>query len=461
MAGPPGRGFVKIVIIGAGSTVFTPGLIADLTASRHFADATVALVDINPDAAATMARYAERVARDRGVGLRVEFASDRRDVLAGADFVTVTIAVGGARAWEQDVRIPEAHGVWQTVGDSVGPGGVFRALRHVPELVAIARDMEELCPDAWLFNYTNPLSVLVRAVHKTSSIKAAGLCHGVLHTREAIAHALDVPHHELSVTVAGLNHLAWVLDIRHGGRDLYPAFRELQRGWLASPPTLSADSDPYEGFQEVSARLMEIYGYYPSPGDRHVAEFFPFFLRQSENGLAYGTQAGLDMTNRILASRDDRWDRIAAQAEGRADLDRALFDEAREGERVVAIMEAIATGQPLLELAVNVRNDGLIANLPREAVVEAPGLIDGRGVHGVAIGAMPEGIANMLGARSRQQEMTVDAALTGDRQLALQALLADPLVPAVEAAAAMLDDALAAHARFLPQFAAPVAAERP
>ncbi|MBL8127081.1 MAG: hypothetical protein JNM64_05560 [Chloroflexia bacterium] len=446
---------MKIVIIGAGSTVFTPGLIADLTTSRHFADATVALVDINAEVAATMARYTERVARERGVGLRVEYASDRREVLAGADFVTVTIAVGGARAWEQDVRIPEAHGVWQTVGDSVGPGGVFRALRHVPELVAIARDMEELCPDAWLFNYTNPLSALVRAVHKTSSIKAAGLCHGVLHTREDIAHALGVPHHELSVTVAGLNHLAWVLDMRHVGQDLYPAFRELQRGWLASPPPPATDGDPYEGFQEVSARLMEIYGYYPSPGDRHVAEFFPFFLRQANGGLAYGTQAGLDMTNRILASRDDRWDRIAAQAEGRADLDRALFDEAREGERVVAIMEAITTGQPLLELAVNVRNDGLIANLPREAVVEVPGLIDGRGVHGVGVGELPEGIANMLGARSRQQELTVDAALTGDRQLALQALLADPLVPTVEAAAAMLDAALAAHARFLPRFAAP------
>jgi alpha-galactosidase/6-phospho-beta-glucosidase family protein len=449
---------VKLVIIGAGSTVFTPGLIADLTASRTFSDSTVALVDINQDAAATMARYAERVARERGVGLRVVHATDRREVLAGADFVTVTIAVGGARAWERDVRIPEAHGVWQTVGDSVGPGGVFRALRHVPELVAIARDMEELCPDAWLFNYTNPLTALVRAVHKTSTIKAAGLCHGVLHTRGAIADALGVPHHDLSVTVAGLNHLAWVLDIRHGGQDLYPAFRELQRGLLASPNQAN-DGDPYGGFQEVSTRLMEIYGYYPSPGDRHVAEFFSFFLRHSEGGLPYGTQAGLDMTNRILASRDDRWDRIADQAEGRAELDRALFDEAREGERVVAIMEAITTGQPLLELAVNVRNDGLIANLPREAVVEVPGLVDGRGVHGIGIGELPEGIANILGARSRQQELTVDAALTGDRQLAMQALLADPLVPTVEAATAMLDDALAAHARFLPQFSAPEPAQ--
>jgi len=446
---------VKIVIIGAGSTVFTPGLIADLTGSTLFADATVALVDINPRSAETMARYAERVARERGVGLRVEHATDRREVLTGADFVTVTIAVGGARAWERDVRIPEAHGVYQTVGDSVGPGGVFRALRHVPELVAIARDMEELCPDAWLFNYTNPLTALVRAVHKSSPIKCAGLCHGVLHTREAIAHDLRLSPADLSLTAAGINHLAWVLDLRHDGHDLYPRFRDLVRGWLAKAPPPSAD--PYEGFQEVSARLMELYGFYPSPGDRHVAEFFPFFLRQTGDGLGYGLQSGVDMTNRILASRDERWDRIVDQAEGRAELDRALFDEAREGERVVSIMQAIVTDQPLLELAVNVRNDGLIPNLPAQAVVEVPGMVNARGVHGIAVGALPEGIAGILAARARQQELTVDAALAGDRALALQALLADPLVPSVETAAAMLEEALHTHQAFLPRFAGHVA----
>jgi alpha-galactosidase len=261
------------------------------------------------------------------------------------------------------------------------------------------------------------------------------------------------------LTAAGLNHLCWVLDLRHRGEDVYPRFRELVRGWLASPPIPS--EDPYEGFQEVSARLMEIYGYYPSPGDRHVAEYFSFFLRQTECGLAYGTQSELDMTNAILSSRDERWDRITDQANGRAELDRRLFDEAREGERVVSIMQAIVTGEPLLELAVNVRNDGLISNVPRDAVVEVPGLIDGRGVHGVAVGPLPEGIANILAARVRQQELTIDAALNGDRQLALQALLADPLVPSIEAAEGMLEDALAAHAASLPRFAAQVAASVP
>jgi len=198
---------------------------------------------------------------------------------------------------------------------------------------------------------------------------------------------------------------------------------------------------------------MEIYGYYPSPGDRHVAEFFPFFLRDTGNGLGYGVQSGLDMTNDILASRDARWDRIADQAEGRSELDRALFDEAREGERVVSIMQAIVMDRPLLELAVNVRNDGLIPNLPAEAVVEVPGLVDGRGVHGIPVGTLPHGIAGILNTRVRQQELTIDAALSGDRTLALQALLADPLVPSVETAESMLDQALEAHAPYLPRFA--------
>lgn len=442
----------KIVIIGAGSTVFTPGLVADLTASTRLRDATVAFVDVAPGVAETMARFAERVSAARGANLRVEFAEDRREVLAGATFVTVTIAVGGARGWEQDVRIPERHGAWQTVGDSVGPGGVLRALRHAPVLAAIARDMEELCPDAWLFNYCNPLSANVRAVHKTSAIRCAGLCHGVLHTRAEIAADLGFAPPELALTVAGLNHLAWVLDMRVAGEDVYPRFREIVRARLASPPAPS--DDPYGGFQEVSSLLMETFGYYPSPGDRHVAEFFPWFLRPRNGILPYGTQAGLDMTNRILASRDDRWDRIAAQAAGDAPLDQSLFDEAREGERVVAIMQAILTGEPLVEMAVNVRNDGLIPNLPPGAVVEVPGLVDGSGVHGVAVGPLPEGIAALLSARARQQEMVVDAALTGDRQLALQALLADPLTPSFEAASAMLDEALAVHAEHLPAFAA-------
>ena len=444
----------KIVIIGAGSTEFTPGLLADLVTSDQLQDTEVALVDIDPEAVDTMTRLAQRMSQARGAGLKVSGTIDRREALPGADFVTTTIAMGGARAWEADVRIPEKYGVFQTVGDSVGPGGVFRALRHVPEIVGIARDMEELCPDAWLFNYTNPLSAIVRGVHKATSIKCAGLCHGVLHTREVIARDLGYAVHDVNVVFAGVNHLCWLLDLRHEGTDVYPAFRVLMQNGRRMPAT-GTFNDPYDAFQYVSAWLMELYGLFPSPGDRHVAEFFPYFLRKDGDTLAYGTQGGLDMTNEIFATKDTTRERLREQAYGRAPLDDELFADAREGERLIHIIEAMVNDRPMPELAVNVRNDGLIANLPAWAVVEVPGLISGYGVRGVGVGPLPEAIAGVLDQRVHQQELTVDAALAGDRALALQALLADPLMHnvGIEDAEAMLDEALALHGKHLPRFA--------
>ncbi len=437
---------IKIVLIGAGSTEFTPGLLADLVASPQLCDSEVALVDIDPWAVETMVRLARRLASERGVGLTVSGATDRREALPGAHFVTTTIAVGGSRGWETDVRIPERYGVYQTVGDSVGPGGVFRALRHVPEIVAIAKDMEDLCPDAWLFNYTNPLSTIVRGVHKATSIRCAGLCHGVLHTREVIARDLGFDFHDVNVVFAGVNHLCWLLDVRHRGEDMYPRFREILAAGLASSHD-DEDGDPYDAFQQVSAWLTSLYGLFPSPGDRHVAEFFPYFLRMEDGKLKYGTQSGLDMTNRILATKDTTRERLRAQADGLEPLDPELLDQAREGERLIHIIDAIVNDRRMPELAVNVRNDGLISNLQPWAIVEVPGMISGFGVQGTAVGALPDGIAGVLRQRIDQQELTVDAALSGDRALAVQALLADPLMAqvSVEAAEAMLDEVQAAH----------------
>lgn len=448
---------IKIVIIGAGSTVFTPGLIADLANSTHLNGATVALVDIDLGAVEVMTWLARRIASEKGVSLKVEGTTNRHEALPGATFVTTTIAVGGAKAWEQDMRIPESFGIYQTVGDTVGPGGVFRALRHAPEMVAIARDMEELCPSAWLFNYCNPLTANVRAVHKTSSIKCIGLCHGILHTRYLIARDLGVPSKELHVTAAGINHLCWLLDIRHQGRDLYPEFRDQVSTALENPAAWDNTKmhDPYDGFQQVSAHLMQIYGLYPSPGDRHVAEFFSHFLRKEQRSSTfdYGLQSGLDMTNDILAGKRSLWERLRAVAEGSAPIDPYLLSETREGERVVGIMEAILLDLGTFELAVNVRNQGLIPGLPADAVVEVPGLINGHGVHGIGVGPLPAAITDVLRARVYQQELTVDAALSGDRRLVLQALLADPLVRDLPSAKEMLSVALEVHRDYLPQFA--------
>ena len=445
----------KLVLIGAGSTEFTPGLLADLVSSPSLRNSEVALVDIDPWAVETMVGLARRLSRERGADLVVTGTTDRREALPGADFVTTTIAVGGARGWETDVRVPEKYGVFQTVGDSVGPGGVFRALRHVPEIVAVAKDMEELCPDAWLFNYTNPLSAIVRGVQKATSIRCVGLCHGVLHTRELIARDLGHDPHDVNVVFAGVNHLCWLLDVRHQGEDVYPRLREFLAAGLQRAIDESIDDDPYDRFQVVSATLTGLYGCFPSPGDRHVAEFFPYFLKKEGDALKYGTQAGLDMTNQILATKDTTRERLRAQADGLEPLDPDLLEDAREGERLIHIIDAILNDLRMPELAVNVRNDGLIANLPPWAVVEVPGQVSGFGVSGIAVGALPDGIAGILRQRIDQQELTVDAALTGDRDLAIQALLADPLMAQVpiEDAFAMLDEAQAEHAARAAQFA--------
>ena len=449
----------KLVLIGAGSTEFTPGLLADLCGSPSLRNAEVALVDVDQWAVDTMVGLAKRISEERGADLLVSGTTDRRQALPGAHFVTTTIAVGGARGWATDVRVPEKYGVYQTVGDSVGPGGVFRSLRHVPEIVAIARDMEDLCPDAWLFNYTNPLTPIVRGVQKATSIRCIGLCHGVLHTREVIARDLGYDAHDVNVVFAVVNHLCWLLDVRHMGKDVYPQLREFLANGLHRDidPTIE---DPYDRFQVVSAMLTGIYGLFPSPGDRHVAEFFPYFLKKDGDSLKYGTQAGLDMTNRILDTKDTTREQLRAQAEGLEPLDPDLLDSAREGERLTQIIDAIVNDLRMPELAVNVRNDGLIANLPDLAVVEVPGQISGFGVRGIGVGSLPEGIAGVLRQRIDQQELTVDAALSGSRDLAIQALLADPLMAQVpvENAAAMLDEAQAEHAGRAARFAAARAA---
>ncbi|EXG82976.1 hypothetical protein [Cryptosporangium arvum] len=417
---------MSIVLIGAGSTVFTPGLLTDLAADPAFAGWTVHLVDLDAGAAETMARLGARIAAAAGADLRFEAHTDRRAALPGARFVVSTIAVGGAEGWHADLAVPEKHGVAQTVGDSVGPGGVLRALRHVPELVAIARDVADLAPGATIVNYSNPLTANVRGIHRATGVPVIGLCHGTRHVLAALAARLRVPAGEVHAVFAGLNHLCWLLDLRHGSTDLYPRLRELE-------------------LEPFSADLMRLFGLYPAPGDRHVAEFFPWYLRGNES------PPGRAETLRYIGEKTSLWERLHDQAEGRAPLDPTRDQEA---ERLVAILASIITGRESVELAVNLPNEGKIPNVPSNAVVEVPAVVSAAGVNGVAVGALPPAIAAVLTARAQQQELTVSAALAGDRALAIQALALDPLVPDPATATAILDDAVVAHAPRLDGFAA-------
>jgi alpha-galactosidase len=437
------------VLVGAGSTVFTPGLLTDLVRSSAFEDVTVRLVDIDPEAAEIMAALGRRIAEERGSKLRIEAVDDRREALRGARFVATVIAVGSAEGWRRDLEIPERHGIRQTVGDSVGPGGVLRALRHVPELVAIGEDIADIAPEATLFNYSNPLTANVRAVTRETGIRAVGLCHGTMHTKTALARALRVDEDDLVATFGGLNHLSWLLDLRTADRDLYPALRALVQEQARD---VRAASDWTEGpHAPVSADLLRTFGRYPAPGDRHVAEFFSDYLTAPPGrDLAWGLQAGLDATRQYMDEKALLWERLRGLADGSLPLS---DPQEAEAERLVAIATAIRTGRGHLELAVNLPNAGLIANLPGTAVVEVPAYIGADGIRGVAVGPLPGGIAAVLTARALQQELTVDAAVHGDRDLALQALALDPLVPNRATAVAVLDEAVAADPGGMSAFA--------
>ncbi|PFG30691.1 hypothetical protein [Paramicrobacterium agarici] len=441
------------VIIGAGSTVFTPGLLNDLARSPVFDDATVRLVDIQPESAETMAAVGRRIAEENGSNLVVEAVGDRRAALTGATFVVTTIATGSAESWKRDLDIPRRLGISQTVGDSVGPGGVFRALRHIPELLTIAADIADISPAAYLFNYSNPLTPNVRAITRETPVRAFGLCHGTMHTKTALAEALGVAPADLTATFAGLNHLSWLLELRAGHDDLYPRLRELVAAQAADA---EAPSSRVEGpHAAVSADLLRRFGLYPAPGDRHVAEFFTDYLQPSGLELRWGLQGGLDTTHEYINEKGALWEHLREYAAVGSSI--AAFAD-KEAERLVAIAEAIRTGRRLLELAVNLPNRGLISNLPDIAVVEVPAAIDGDGVHGLAVGTLPESVATTLAHRAHQQETTVDAAISGHRDLAVHALVLDPLVPDRETAVALLDAAAAADPTYLGRYAEDVPA---
>jgi alpha-galactosidase len=270
-----------------------------------------------------------------------------------------------------------------------------------------------------------------------------------MHTLASLAGDLGVPAGEVHAVFAGLNHLCWLLDLRRGSEDLYPRLRELvaeRAGGIDAPST------NLEGVHlAISADLMRTFGRYPAPGDRHVSEFFSWYLRGTDGDhLPWGLQGGRDDTMRYIAEKSDLWDRLHGQADGTLPLDGRRNQEA---ERLVAIAEAIVTGRDHVELAVNVPNRGNVANLPSTAVVEVPAVVGAAGITGLSVGPLPDAIAAVLTARSQQQEITVRAALTGSRDLALQALALDPLVPDPATAAAILDDAAAAHGGALQRFA--------
>ncbi len=429
----------KLVLIGAGSVSFTRGLIADvlLGLCAEGSEWTIALVDIDGPALRVAEGLARRMIEARDAPVTVEASLDRRDALPGAGFVVSTIGVGGRRAWANDVEIPRAHGVFQPVGDTVMAGGISRALRQIPPSLAIARDVRELCPDAFLFNYANPMAAICRAVGRATDQPIVGLCHGVQGTLRYLADVAGVAYEEIGSLYVGMNHLTWITHLTHAGEDLWPRVRE---GRAALDPM----DNPF------SWELFDSYGAFPAVLDRHVSEFFPECF---PGGDYYGRKLGLEAfdIDGVIHSGDDHFERMAAQAEGRLALDESVFArEAGEHEALIPIIASIRSDARDV-FPMNVPNR-TVAGVPEGFVIETPVAASGAGCLPLNLPPVGPGVLATVCEALYGVEITVEAALTGDRDLVTQALLYDRCVTSRRAAIALADALIEANREHLPQF---------
>lgn len=422
----------KIVFVGAGSVVFTQGLLADLFAFPELKDAHIALHDIDPERLATAQGAARLIADDRGASPRITAHADRREALAGAHFVINIIQVGMREATRTDFDVPAGYGLRQTIGDTLGIGGIFRALRTFPVLRALGEDIAELCPDAWLLNYTNPMAMNVGYLRRATGLtRVVGLCHSVYWTMQGLAELVGVPYEEVDYLAAGVNHQAWVLRFEHAGADLYPKLDAL----IARDEQLR---------RRVRVDMYRRLGYYPTETSEHSSEYVPWYLgHDSEiSRLRLPVGAYLDIVDENVAAYEST---RAALAAGRPVPVESTMEYAPQ------IIHSITTGTPRTVYG-NVPNQGLIDNLPADGVVEVPCLVDRLGVQPTRVGALPAQLAALNRTYLSVNDLVVRAALEDDPRHIRHAAMIDPATAAVlpvERIWDLCDDLVRAHGDLL------------
>lgn len=448
----------KVVLIGAGSAMFTRGLVADLI--RSGMEAEVALVDIDPTALQVAERLTRKMVELKKAPIRISAHLDRRAALPGATVVICTVGVGGRRAWEKDVFIPRRHGIYVPVGDTIGPGGSSRALRMIPAMVAVAQDVLDLCPGALFFNYGNPMAAVCRAIRKATGANVVGLCHGVHDTARYLAKVMDVPFEKMQYNAVGINHETWFTQVRLDGVDVMPRMIEIARQRVAAAPPMNAPLGTDTAWLQVSGpfgnsidpfswQLLLTFGAFPAPLDRHVTEFFPQFFR---DGAYYGMRLGVDAFSfeGTIAYGDRGYEEMKADAFSPDPLDAAYFEHiGGEHEQVVDIVQAIRADRGKI-YSTNLPNTGQVSNLPAGAIVESPALANAAGLHPLMQDPLPPAIAGALATRFQWVEAIVEAALEGSRDKFIQALILDGYVSSLPQAVALADDLLSAQAEYLP-----------
>ena len=425
---------LKIAFIGAGSVEFTRQLIGDLLTYPELREVTLALHDIDEERLATATEVARVTALEAGAEPDIETHTDRRRALEGAGYAINMIQVGGHPATVLDHEVPARFGLRQTIGDTLGIGGVFRALRTIPVMQGIAADLAEVSPDAWLLNYTNPMAMLCWATYAgTPQRRVVGLCHSVQNTTRQLAEYVGVPFEEVTFLGAGVNHQAWILRFERDGEDLYPLL----------DAAIERDA---ELRRRVRVEIYRRFGYFPTESSEHSSEYLPWFLRDD----AMIERFRVPVDEYVRRSEEN----LRLYAEERERLaSGGGFEIERSLEYASLIVHSVVTGEPRVIYG-NVRNDGLIENLPRGACVEVPCLVDGNGVQPTAIGALPPQLAGLNRTFLNVCELTVRAALEGRRDYVEHAALLDPNTSGTlspQQIVALVDDMIAAHGDALPK----------
>jgi len=432
----------EIAIIGAGSHVFAQAMVRDSLSFPGLQDSTFRLMDIDPEPLGYMETIARKMVDQSGFPARVTSTTDRREALDGADYVVVAVLVGGREPIRWEIDIPLKYGVNQCIGDTMGPGGIFRAMRTIPVLVGIARDVEELCPDAVMLNYTNPMSMLCHAVRESTDVEIIGLCHSVQGAHRELARIIHADPDECSSWMAGINHQAWVLEYEHRGRDAYPQIREA--AW-----------ENQEWYERNTTRveMLRRLDYYVTESSGHNSEYNPWFRKREDLLEKYAGEGFNGETGYIKklysTDRDEYVGRLREKAEETEE-----FDLSRGHEYGSYIMNALE-GKGPFRFNGTVANAGLITNLPDGCSVEVPCYADKAGIHRCHVGALPPHLAALNSMATNSIMMAVQACLTGDRDMLYWSLAYDPLTSAVlslEETRQMVDEMYEVEKDYMPTF---------
>lgn len=441
---------IKIVMVGGGSVNWSPTLINDLVLTSGLQNAQFTILDVNEEAGNKMVQFGRMLVKSRDLACDFYYTGSRKEAFTNADYVIITISTGDLDAMEYDLKIPEDYRIYQTVGDTVGPGGWARGLRNIPVLAEMARDIEKYSPKAIVLNYTNPMAVLTNVFYKVGRLKTVGLCHGLFEVYDVLMKIFKLEsEEEIKVRFGGTNHFFWITDLKIQGDDGY----ELLRHKLNGGPFAELVTDVYmdgAGFHSdkwVCSELYEYFGFLPYVADRHICEFLPWYLTQDTVKIEKYKLERTFIKQRREWKQKGR-ERLEALIAGHVKV-----SDKRSRETAANIIGAFATNREFIDV-VNLPNEGQIPNLPKGSVVETLGVINSVGFTPLTSGVLPEQILNLQLPHVSNQDLIVEAGLEGDMEKAFYALYNDPLcshltIPEIKEMGMRL---LKTHERFLPQF---------